>query len=103
MVAADLPLLPTNRLPANVLIAYNQIARSYVCGQALLSQEQPDTIRLKVLADTLRNQCLAVIMNISKVPTVDTAWANQVHELFVELECSLRSSVDAIQGNDHNG
>jgi hypothetical protein len=100
MTRHNLPVLPPIRLPANAIIAYNQISGHYIRGHELLSQEEPDTIRLKVLADTLLDQCLPTLVNISRIPGIDANWSEQAKNLFVGLEHSLRSSIDAIQGSD---
>jgi hypothetical protein len=97
----QLPDLPRQNVSAYVFEAYRKIKQHYQRGVNLLSQEEPDGMRLKLVADDLQTRCFPLIDDLKQMRNVPFNWATSLVDCIGTLkgllECKYSYSKEYYQ------
>ena len=79
--------------------AYKKIKSIHKRGRNLLLSEVPDSVRLKLAADTIHSQSLPLIHDLRRMHEVPRDWVQNITESSNRLLNDLRQAVRQLQGS----
>lgn len=91
------PSLYNRHTPAYVREAYDKLKEGYHRANNLLGTEEPDAIRLKIVADNLENLYLPLINALQRMREVPRFWIDGIAEILAAMVICLRSVSSRLQ------
>lgn len=78
--------------------AYTRIRESWKRGRRLEASEEPDGLRLKVVADEIRARCFALIEDLRLTRGVPGDWVDRLKSSIIGIEDRLRNTSNELLG-----
>lgn len=98
MSFARFPRLYNHCNSAFVSEAYTRIREAFERGRRLEASEEPDGLRLKVVADEIRARCFSLLDNLRLTQGVPGEWVDRLRGCISELEIRLRNASNELLG-----
>lgn len=78
--------------------AYKTILKYHEKGRRLLASEEPDVLRMKIVADDIHYNAMPYVNDLRKMSVVPKRWITRIETCCVGIEARLRDAIKRLEG-----